>query len=112
MLHSGTCGSASVSCHGGPSASGRLDYSSDAVTLYAALVNKTSTTFNTAGWAIVKPSDSAHSWLYEKVHPAAGGQPGLAANNPVGSQMPLGGSLCSATTDTLKNWIDQGALNN
>jgi hypothetical protein len=112
MLHSATCGSASISCHGGAASSGRLDYSADAVTLFAALVGKQSTTFNTAGWDIVKARDSSHSWLYEKVHPAAGGQPGLAVNNPVGSQMPLGGSLCTATTDTIKAWIDQGAQNN
>lgn len=112
LLHSGTCGSAAISCHGGPSASGRLDFSTDGVTLFAALVNQPSTTFNTSGWSIVKPGDSSHSWIYEKVHPAAGNQPGLAAGNPVGSQMPLGGSLCAATTDSLKAWIDQGATNN
>lgn len=112
MLHSATCGSTSVSCHGGASAAGRLDYSADGVTLFNALVGQASTTFNTSGWLIVKPGDSAHSWLYEKVHPAVGGQPGLVVNNPVGSQMPLGSSLCGATTDALKLWIDQGAQNN
>lgn len=109
LLHSPSCGSSTNTCHGGPGAQGRLDYSASSSVLYGALVNQPSTTFNTAGWAIVKPGDSAHSWIYEKVKPASGGQPGLAAGNPVGSQMPLGGALCAATTDTLQRWIDQGA---
>lgn len=111
MLNGPTCGSASTSCHGGASASGRLDFSANATTLFNALVNQPSTTFNVAGWAIVKPGDSSRSWLYEKIQPASGGQPGLGAGNPVGSRMPLGGTLCSATTDTLKIWIDNGATN-
>ncbi len=109
LLHSPTCGSSAISCHGGVGAQGRLDYSASSSALFAALVNQPSTTFNTPGWAIVKPGDSAHSWIYEKVRPTSGGQPGLAAGNPVGSQMPLGGALCTATTDTLQRWIDQGA---
>lgn len=109
MLNGPTCGAASTSCHGGASASGRLDFSADATTLFNSLVNQPSTTFNLAGWAIIKPGDSSRSWLYEKIQPAAGGQPGLGAGNPVGSRMPLGGTLCTPTTDTVKAWIDQGA---
>lgn len=113
LLHSPTCGSSATSCHGGASAQGRLDYSQSSSALYLALVNQPSTAFNPTGWAIIKPSDSAHSWLYEKVAPAIPGEPGKAATgSKTGSQMPLGGTLCTATTDTLKRWIDQGAQNN
>ncbi len=113
LLHSSTCGSAATSCHGGPSAQGRLDYSLPSSALYAALVDQPSTTFSVAGWAIIKSNDSAHSWLYEKVAPAIAGEPGKAATgSKTGSQMPLGGTLCTTTTDTLKRWIDQGAQNN
>lgn len=113
LLHSSTCGSAATSCHGGASAQGRLDYSLSSSALYAALVDQPSTTFSVPGWAIIKSSDSAHSWLYEKVAPTIAGEPGKAATgSKTGSQMPLGGSLCTTTTDTLKRWIDQGAQNN
>jgi hypothetical protein len=113
LLHSPTCGSSATSCHGGASAQGRLDYSLSSPALYAALVDQPSTTFSVSGWAIIKSNDSAHSWLYEKVAPAIAGEPGKAATgSKTGSQMPLGGTLCTTTTDTLKRWIDQGAQNN
>jgi hypothetical protein len=111
VLHSATCGSATTSCHGGASAQGHLDYSGTATEVRTLLLTQVPT-INLAGWAVVKPGNSGLSWLYEKVHPVTGGQPGLAAGSPTGSQMPLGGSLCQATTDTLQRWIDQGALDN
>jgi hypothetical protein len=48
----------------------------------------------------VKPSDSANSYLFQKIsqdHPA------------VGERMPLGGSLSQTDIDTIQRWIDGGA---
>jgi hypothetical protein len=111
VLHSATCGSTTTACHGGASAQGHLDYSGTATEVRTLLLTQVPT-INLAGWAVVKPGNSGLSWLYEKVHPATGGQPGLASGSPTGSQMPLGGSLCQATTDTFQRWIDQGAPDN
>lgn len=108
LLHSPTCGSSTISCHGGAGAQGHLDYSGTAAEVRNLLLTQPPS-INLANWAIVKPGESSLSWLYEKVHPASGGQPGLAAGRPTGSQMPLGGALCPATTDTIQRWIDQGA---
>jgi len=106
-----SCGSASLSCHGGPGAAGRKDYSLGAAALHASLVGQAYT--GISGWQYIKAGDPATSWLYEKVVPAVPGEPGKGATgSKIGSQMPLGGSLCSATTDTLRIWIQQGALNN
>ncbi|MFZ1615197.1 MAG: hypothetical protein WAT51_13540 [Holophaga sp.] len=106
-----SCGSAAVSCHGGASASGHLDFSLGATALHAALVGKTYA--GLAGWEYLKAGDPTKSWLYEKVAPVVPGEPGKnATGSKIGSQMPLGGSLCAPTTETLRTWILQGALDN
>ncbi len=50
----------------------------------------------------VTPNDSEHSVLWQKI------------NNSLlyGSNMPLTGSLTSVEIETIKVWIDEGALNN
>ncbi len=106
-----SCGSAAVSCHGGPSAVGRKDFSLSASALHLSLVGQTYS--NIAGWDYIKAGDPTHSWLFEKLAPTIAGEPGKAATgSKIGSQMPLGGSLCQPTTETLRTWIVQGALNN
>jgi hypothetical protein len=53
----------------------------------------------------IKPSDSANSWMYRKI----------TGTHDFGEIMPppiSGGALTAAEKDTIKTWIDQGALNN
>lgn len=106
-----SCGSAAVSCHGGPSAVGRKDYSLSASAVHSSLVGQPFT--GIPGWEYIKAGDPTKSWLYEKVAPVVAGEPGTAATgSKIGSQMPLGGSLCQPTTDTLRTWIQLGAPKN
>jgi hypothetical protein len=106
-----SCGTAAVSCHGGPSAAGRKDYSLSANAVHASLVGQPFT--GIPGWEYIKAGDPTRSWLYEKVAPVVAGEPGtVATGSKIGSQMPLGGSLCQPTTDTLRTWIQLGAPNN
>lgn len=106
-----SCGSAATSCHGGPAAMGRRDFSLGASALRASLVGQAYA--NIAGWDYLKAGDPTKSWLYEKVAPVLAGEPGKAATgSKIGSQMPLGGTLCQPTVDTLRTWILQGALDN
>jgi hypothetical protein len=66
------------------------------------LVNQPST--QNAGLTLVIPGDSAGSLLFQKVSSNA---------PPVGATMPLlGRRLTSAELATLRDWIDQGALDN
>lgn len=106
-----SCGSSATSCHGGAGAAGRKDFSLGASALRASLVGQPYS--GISGWAYVQAGDPARSWVLEKVAPVVPGEPGKAATGAkIGSQMPLGGSLCAATTDTLRTWIQQGALDN
>ena len=69
---------------------------------FAGLVNQASS--QSAGLTLVVPGDSADSLLFQKVS---------SSSPPVGSRMPLIGSVLSATNQGLiRDWIDQGAMNN
>jgi hypothetical protein len=69
---------------------------------YATLVNQLSAQRD--AFTLVKPSDSANSLLYLKVS---------RHDPPVGGRMPLIGSPLSADQiRVIKDWIDQGALDN
>lgn len=69
---------------------------------YSLIVNKPSD--QDAGLTRVIPGDSANSLLYQKIS---------QDNPPVGIRMPfLRLPLSQSDIDTIKNWIDQGALNN
>jgi hypothetical protein len=60
-----------------------------------------------AGWFRVKPGDTAHSWLIEKV---TKDQPG---GSGYGTRMPQGApNLCQPSVDTLSAWISAGAPDN
>ena len=56
---------------------------------------------------LVKPGDTAHSWILEKV---TKDQPG---GSGYGTRMPQAApNLCQPTLDTLSAWISAGAPNN
>ena len=64
---------------------------------YNELVNASSTT---SGLKRVDPGNSNNSWLVKRITGDGTGQ------------MPPGGSLSSAKIDSIRSWIDSGALNN
>jgi hypothetical protein len=102
-----TCGSSTSTCHGGPLASGHLDYSISGTRtvrdVYADLVNVPPANAP-AGFMRVTPGDPGHSWVVSKV---TQDQPGGAG---YGARMPLGRpDLCAATVDTIVAWITAGA---
>lgn len=67
---------------------------------YGNLVNRPST--YTSGGTLVIPSDSGNSILYKRI-----------SGTSVGSQMPKGGqALSSIDQNSIKTWINEGALNN
>ncbi len=69
---------------------------------FAGLVNQNSV--QDTSLIIVVPGDSASSLLVEKIE---------SSNPAVGARMPLfGPALTQAEIDLIKNWIDQGAMNN
>jgi hypothetical protein len=101
-----SCGSAATSCHGGASPTGHVSYSGTAAQIHAELVNVVPANAP-PGWFRVKPGDTAHSWLLEKV---TKDQPG---GSGYGTRMPQAApNLCQPTVDTLSAWISAGALNN
>lgn len=69
---------------------------------FGGLVNQSSVQDDS--FTLVIPGDAATSLLVEKIE----------SNNPtVGARMPLfGPALKQAEVDLIKNWIDQGAMNN
>jgi hypothetical protein len=102
-----TCGSATSTCHGGPTAFGHVDYSTSlsrtSQDVYRDLVGATPANAP-AGYQRVKAGDPAHSWIVEKV---SSDQPG---GSGFGARMPLGRpNLCQPTQDALVAWIGAGA---
>ena len=51
---------------------------------------------------VIVPGNAAASHIIQKLSP----------NPPFGSRMPLGGALPDSTVQVIRNWINQGALNN
>jgi hypothetical protein len=103
-----SCGAAATTCHGGPTASGHVDYSTSlgrtARNVYDDLVGATPANAP-PGFHRVAPRDASHSWLVAKV---TQDQPGGAG---YGARMPLGRpNLCQPTLDALLAWIADGAL--
>jgi hypothetical protein len=103
-----SCGSAATSCHGGTSPTGHVAFSGTPTQVHAQLVNVVPANAPAgAGWFLVKPGDTAHSWMLEKV---TKDQPGVTG---YGARMPLAApNLCQPTMDTLSAWISAGALSN
>jgi hypothetical protein len=102
-----SCGAAATSCHGGPTASGHVDYSTSLARtpadVRADLVGVAPANAP-PGFYRVKAGDPAHSWIVEKV---SSDQPG---GSGYGARMPLGRpNLCQTTIDTLVAWISAGA---
>lgn len=84
------------SCHGG--GAGGLTLTGSASTNYSNLVSVQS---SDPLFLLVEPGDADNSYLVRKVEGSAG------------ARMPLGGSpLSSNQIQTIRNWIDSGALNN
>jgi len=101
-----SCGSAATSCHGGVSPSGHVSYSGTVTEIHAELVNVVPASAP-PGWFRVKPGDTTHSWIIEKV---TKDQPG---GSGFGTRMPQAApNLCQPTVDTLSAWINAGAPNN
>lgn len=101
-----SCGSSAISCHGGASPVGHVILSGTAAQIHAQLVNIAPANAP-AGWVLVKPGDTAHSWLLEKV---TKDQPG---GSGYGTRMPQAApNLCQPTVDTLSAWISAGAPSN
>jgi hypothetical protein len=87
-------------CHIGTAPAGTMNLTDPA---YSKIVNVPSS--ERPALMRIKPSDSANSWMYRKI----------TGTHDFGEVMPppiSGGSLTAAEKDTLKTWIDQGALNN
>jgi hypothetical protein len=102
-----SCGSAATSCHGGPTASGHVDYSTSiartAADVRADLVGVPPANAP-PGYDRVRAGDPAHSWIVVKV---TSDQPG---GSGYGARMPLGlPDLCQPTVDALVAWISAGA---
>jgi len=106
-----SCGRESTTCHGPPTGGelpkGKIDFSTGggrtAADVHADLVNVEPANAP-PGFFRVKPDDVALSWLVVKVSENRPGGDGY------GERMPLGlPNLCTATTDTLVAWIQQGA---
>lgn len=92
-----------IDCHAGsgPPFSG-ITLSLEAGVSYAEIVNQPSE--QDASWTLVVPGDPDNSLLYLKVS---------SDTPPVGSTMPLFGARLSANElALLRDWIEQGALNN
>ena len=69
---------------------------------YDLMVNQPS--IQNSSLTLVIPGNSADSLVYQKV---------ISDTPPVGERMPLfAPNLTQSQTDLIKNWIDQGALNN
>jgi hypothetical protein len=84
-----------VSCHGG-----RGDLFLTSSQAYSNLVNVSTRTGSCFGMMRVLPGNSAQSSLFRRV---AG---------TCSDRMPLGGSLTQSEIELIRQWIDQGALNN
>jgi hypothetical protein len=86
-------GCASSSCHGGSSPAGKFSTAN-----YSSIVDSAGNN----GIAVTS-GDGANSNLYRKV----------TNNPPFGSRMPISGdTLTTAQQQLIKDWIDQGALDN
>jgi hypothetical protein len=107
-----TCGSGSATaCHGTPSPVGHISFAPalTATEVRAQLVGvDPSSAPLGAGWKRVAASSVVRSWLIEKVTQDNPGGTGQA----YGNRMPLGlPNLCAPTVQTVKTWIELGALN-
>ncbi|MCS7224474.1 MAG: hypothetical protein NZ959_07960 [Armatimonadetes bacterium] len=90
---------AAARCHGSEDAQAGLILSADVS--YGQLVNIRST--QNRDYIRVIPGNAANSLLYRK----------LAEDRPpVGVKMPPGGSLSDSEIALIRDWINQGALNN
>jgi len=102
-----SCGAATTTCHGGPTAYGHVDYSTSLSrtprNVYDDLVGVTPANAP-SGYLRVAPGDASHSWIVAKV---SQDQPG---GSGYGARMPLGrANLCPTTLDALLAWIADGA---
>jgi mono/diheme cytochrome c family protein len=86
-IFNGTC----TNCHGG---SGGVS-----LTSYAALMNSVG---NNYGENVVVPGNADASGLVDKIEP----------NPQHGNRMPTGGALSPVEIQTIRTWINEGALNN
>lgn len=96
-----------IKCSGCHSENGQADLAEIVLRLtadvaYDLMVNQPSV--QNPSLTLVIPGNSADSLVYQKV---------VSDTPPVGERMPLfEPNLTQAQTDLIKNWIDQGAMNN
>lgn len=97
---------AKTSCHAGPILQGGLNLGSNAdyATVIAATGNATAVVYPSTGGLVVQPGNSSISTLYLK----------LSATPPFGTWMPptLPSPLPEEQRNLIRDWIDQGALDN
>ncbi len=103
-----SCGSNTSSCHGGTNPAGRIVFAGTANSVYTQL---RAVTQSGPSWYRVNPGNANTSWLIEKI---TKDNPGLAAfGQTYGVRMPIGAPIvCQPTVDTIRAWINNGALNN
>ena len=89
-----------TACHGSAGSGGDAPPLTTAEA-FAAIVNQASV--QRPDLKHVLPGSADTSWLFIKVNSAAPG---------VGVRMPTGSALSAADIATIRNWINQGALNN
>jgi hypothetical protein len=111
MLRSSCGADGALTCHGTPSPKGHVSWARTltATEVWGQLVGiDPSSAPPSAGWQRVKAGDVAHSWLIEKVTKDDPGGTGQAYGARMPPQLP---NLCAPTVQTLKTWIERGALN-
>ena len=106
-----SCGAGdATTCHGTPSPAGHVSYApglAPAQVLAGLAGVAPSNAPGGAGWLLVAPGDPGRSWLLVKVTQDEPGGAGQAYGNRMPLQAP---NLCDATVQTLRSWIEQGAV--
>ena len=112
MLATSSCGAGTPNnCHSTSGASGitgtgnLLDFSLDASAVYAELQKRATNIAGDASVLRVAPGDASASMLYIKLTLKTSADPTYGAGMPLTDP----GSVCPATLDAIKTWIDQGA---
>jgi hypothetical protein len=105
-IHAKVIGPICGGCHGG---SGGLDGLAECASGYAALVNVPSVALPSMDR--VEPGDSTLSWIMHKIDGTQKNFNASCQGGFCGSRMPLGSPLSQNRRDTIRAWINDGAIN-